>query len=55
MTVWHISCFRDFSITVEIPWNSGTILSRYEKPVKANGHVGTNLVSVITDLILHDK
>ena len=27
----------------QIPWNSATILSRYKKPVKANGHVGTNL------------
>ena len=30
-------------MTAGILWNSATILSRYKKPVKANGHVGTNL------------
>ena len=38
----HISCSKHFSMTAGIPWNSATILSRYKKPVKANGHAGTN-------------
>ena len=36
-------CLKNFCMTAGILWNSATILSRYKKPVKANGHVGINI------------
>ena len=32
-----------YQLFKELLYDSATILSRYKKPVKANGHVGTNL------------
>lgn len=43
MTVRHIDYTKNFCMMVGIPWNSATILSRYKKPVKANGHAGANI------------
>ena len=43
MTARHINCLKNFCMTAGILWNSATILSRYKKPVKANGHVGINI------------
>ena len=42
MTARHISCLKNFCMTAGILWNFATILSRYKKPVKANGPVGIN-------------
>ena len=36
----HISCLQRFSMTAGIRWNSAIILSKYERPAKANGHAG---------------
>ena len=31
MTARHISCLKNFCITADIPWNSATILSKYNR------------------------